>query len=85
MLYNKVIKHRLQDGQWIDLATDRLGITEADYHNSIPYEEAIVEIKGILKDAIVVGHNIRCDFRALQLSMYPTALCLRHSTQCKLE
>ena len=76
VLYNKVIKHGLQDGQWIDLATDRSGITEADYHNGIPYEEAIVEIKGILKDAIVVGHNISCDFRALQLSMYPTVHCV---------
>ena len=53
-----------------------MGITEADYHNGIPYEEAIVEIKGILKDTIVVGHNIRCDFRALQLSVYPTVHCV---------
>ena len=71
-----ITKHRLQHGQWIDYETDRSGITEADYHNGIPYEEAIVEIKGILKDAIVVGHNIRCDFRALQLSMYPTVHCV---------
>jgi DNA polymerase III epsilon subunit-like protein len=62
LLYNKVIKHRLQDGQWIDYATDRSGITEADYHNGIPYEEVIVEVKDILKDAIVAGHNTRCDF-----------------------
>ena len=33
-------------------------ITETDYHNGIPYEEAIIEVKKILKDAIVVGHNI---------------------------
>jgi DNA polymerase III epsilon subunit-like protein len=76
VLYNKVIKHRLQDGQRIDHATARSGITEADYHNGIPYEEAIVEVKDILKDAIVVGHNIRCDFRALQLPMYPTVHCV---------
>ena len=24
----------------------------------------------------MVGHNIRCDFRALQLSMYPTVHCV---------
>lgn len=33
-------------------------ITETDYHNGIPYEEAIIEVKKILKDAIVVGRNI---------------------------
>ena len=76
ILYNKVIIPRLQDEQEIGLETHRSGITEADYHNGIPYEEAILEVKEILKDAIVVGHNIRCDFKALQLSMYPTALCL---------
>lgn len=36
----------------------RSGITEADHHNGIPYEEAILEVKEILKDAIVVGHTI---------------------------
>ena len=50
--------------------------TEADNHNGIPYEEAIVEVKGTLKDAIVVAHNTRYDFRVLQLLMYPTVHCV---------
>ena len=45
----------LQDGQRLDLATDRSGITEADYRNGILYEEAIVEIKDILKDRCHCG------------------------------
>lgn len=45
------------------------------YLNGIPYDKAIDEVKGILKDAIVVGHNI-CDFRALELPMYPTVHCV---------
>ena len=58
ILHNKVIIPRIQDGQEVRLETHRSGITEGDHHNGIPYEEAILEVKEILKDAIVVGHTI---------------------------
>ena len=54
----RVIKPRLQDKEWVEFETERSRITEEDYCNGIPYEEAIVEVKELLKDAIVVGHNI---------------------------
>ena len=63
----------VQHGEWINLETSRSGITETGYHNGISYEEAILEVKEILKDAIVVGQTIRCE---LQLSMYPTMHCV---------
>ena len=66
----------VQHGEWINLETSRSGITETDYHNDISYEEAILEVKEILKDATVLGQNIRCDFKVLQLSMYPTVHCV---------
>ena len=47
-MHNFIYKHRLQDRQWIEYETTRSGITEADYHNGIPYEEAIVEVKSIM-------------------------------------
>ena len=58
ILYNKVIIPRIQDGQEVRLEMHRSGITEGDHHNGIPNEEAILEVKEILKDAIVVGHTI---------------------------
>ena len=48
-MHNFIYKHRLQDRQWIEYETTRSGITEADYHNGIPYEEAIVEVKSIME------------------------------------
>ena len=60
--------------EWYDLQTNRSGITEEEeYRNGIPYEVAILEVKDLLRDAIVVGHDIKHDFRALDLPMYPTA------------
>ena len=41
------------------------GVTWTDYHNGICYDDAMVEVKRLLKDAIVVGHNIESDERAL--------------------
>ena len=77
VLYNKVIKPRVRDGEWVDIDVKRSGITWEDYHSGVPYEEAISDSKELLKDAIVVGHNIKCDFNALELSnahcVYDTA------------
>lgn len=76
VLFNKVIRPTIQQGQWYDLQTSRSGITEEDYRNGIPYEVAILEVKDLLRDATVVGHDIKHEFRALDLPMYPTAHCV---------
>ena len=39
----------------------RRGLTWRDYRNGIHYDEVMVEVKSLLKDAIVVGHNIQSD------------------------
>ena len=55
ILHNRVSKPRLQDKEWVEFETERSRITEEDYCIGIPY---VVEVKELLKDAIVVGHNI---------------------------
>ena len=74
VLYNKIIRPTIQEGEWVELETRLSGITKEDYHNGIPYEEAIVE---------VVGHNVLSDFHALDLSIYSSAHCIfdTHSKQ----
>ena len=51
------------------------GLKYAEYSNGIPYEEAI-EVGELLRDAIVVGHNVLSDFLALGLSIQTPAHCL---------
>ena len=51
VLFNKVIRPKIPDGQWYNLETRRSGITKEDYRNGIPYEEAIVEVRDLLRDA----------------------------------
>lgn len=51
------------------------GITRADLDNGIPYAEAIGEVKALLRGAIVVGHNVKSDLDALELTN-PEAHCV---------
>ena len=62
--YNDVIQPRLERGQYVNVNRRYSGIT---WNNGIPYDVAMDEIKGILRDAIVVGHNIIHDIKALGL------------------
>ena len=48
-----------------------------EYHrNGIPYDEAIVEVKELLRDAIVVGHDIASDEKALCFNIGSVAHCV---------
>ena len=47
------------------MKTKYTGVTWGDYHNVIPYDEAMDQVKSLLKNAIMVGHNIQSDERAL--------------------
>ena len=76
ILFNKIIRPTVREGEWVELDTRRTGITDEAYRNGIPYEEAIEEVRELLRDAIVVGHNVLCDFRALGLSIYSPAHCV---------
>lgn len=76
VLFDKVIKPSLREGEWVQLQTKRSGITKGAYHNGIPYEQAIEEVRELLRDAIVVGHNVTSDFHALDLSIYSPAHCV---------
>ena len=68
VLYNKIIQPRLERGQYVELNEKYSGITWKQYNDGIPYDVAIDEVKGILKDAIVVGHDIMHDINALGLT-----------------
>ena len=76
VLFNKVIQPTLREGEWVDYQTELSGITKEAYHNCIPYVHAIEEVRELLRDAIVVGHNVINDFRALDLSIYSPAHCV---------
>ena len=49
----------------IDIRRFFTGVTWRDYRNGMPYDEAMEQVKSLLKDAIVVGHNIKSDESAL--------------------
>ena len=55
ILFRNVIKPRWTDNERIDIKTKYTGVTWGDYHNGIPYDEAMDQVKSLLKDAIVVG------------------------------
>ena len=65
VLFRKIVKPRLTANDRLTLNENFTGVTWADYHNGICYDDAMVEVKSLLKDAIVVGHNIESDERAL--------------------
>ena len=64
-LFRNVVKPRLTNNERLDINTRFTGVTWRDYRNGIPYNEAMAQVKGLLKGAIVVGHDIRNDERAL--------------------
>ena len=68
-LFRNVVKPRLTNNERLDINTRFTGVTWRDYRNGIPYNEAMAQVKGLLKDAIVVGHDIRSDERALCFSL----------------
>ena len=68
VLFNKVIQPKLERGEYINANTKYSGITREQYNNGIPYDVAMEEIKDILRDAIVVGHDIIHDIKALGLT-----------------
>ena len=76
VLYNKIIRPTVREGEWVELQTGWSGITKEAYRNGIPYKQAIEEVRELLRDAIVVGHNVISDFRALDLSIYSPAHCV---------
>ena len=80
VLFKKFIRPRLTDGQTINCCTRYSGITRADLHCGVPYDDVIDEVKALLKDAIVIGHNIRSDFDALELSMEDAGVHCVHDT-----
>ena len=59
------MRPRLTANEKIKLKTTRTGVTWSDYCNGVPYDEAMDEVKSLLRNDIVVGHNIRSDERAL--------------------
>ena len=64
-LFRNVVKPRLTNNETLDINTRFTGVTWRDYRNGIPYNEAMAQVKSLLKDTIVVGHDIRSDERAL--------------------
>ena len=76
VLFKKIIKPRMTDGQTIDCCTCYSGITQVDLSNGVPYDDVIDEVKALLKDAIVTGHNVQCDFDALELRVDPGVHCV---------
>ena len=68
-LFRNVVKPRLTNDETLYINTRFTGVTWRDYRNGIPYDEAIAEVKSLLKDTIVVGHDIRSDERALCFSL----------------
>ena len=80
VLFKKMIRPRLTDGQTINCCTRYSGITRADLHSGVPYDDVIDEVKELLKGAIVVGHNVRSDFDALELSTEDAGLLCVHDT-----
>ena len=68
ILFDKVIQPKLERGEYVNVKTKYSGITWEQYNNDIPYDVAIEEIKDILRDAIVVGHDIIHDIKALDLT-----------------
>ena len=69
----KLLSQDLQTER-VDVNTKYSGITREEYDNSIKYDEAIVDIKDLLKDAIVVGHDI--------MTSVLWILQLQNSSQC---
>ena len=65
LLFGKIIQPRLTANETINSNRRFTEVTWRDYRNGIHYDEAMVEVKSLLKDAIVVGHNIQSDERAL--------------------
>ena len=76
VLYNKIIRPTVREGEWVDLQTGQSGITKGAYRNGIPYEQAIEKVRELLRDAIVVSHNVISDFHVLDLSIYSLAHCV---------
>ena len=70
------------------MKTKYTGVTWGDYHNVIPYDEAMdqvksllkdVIVKSLLKDVIVVGHNFQTDKGPLcKLFISEVIACIKH-------
>ena len=79
VLYNKLIKPNgatYSNTRFRNKYFDS-GVTwEELRRNGIPYDEAIDEVKELLRDAIVVGHNIKSDERALCFDIGSVAHCV---------
>lgn len=73
VLFRKIIKPRLTADEELNLERKYTGVTWSDYHNGIHYDQAMVEVKSLLKDAIVVGHDIESDEKALRFSVSSVA------------
>ena len=72
-LFRNVVKPRLTNNERLYINTRFTGVTWRDYRNGIPYDEAMAQVKSLLKDAIVVGHDIRNDERALCFNLSSVA------------
>jgi DNA polymerase III epsilon subunit-like protein len=77
-----LIKPRLIDNETIDINIKYTGVTWSDYHNGIPYDEAMDQVKSLLKDAIVVGHDIESDECALCLNLNEIAHRVMDTATC---
>ena len=58
VLFKKMIRPRLTDGQTINYCTHYSGITRADLHSGVPYDEVIDEVKALLMHAIVTTYGV---------------------------
>ena len=81
-LFKKVVWPRLTDYEKINIKTKYTGVTWSDYRNGVSYDEAMDEVKSLLKDVIVVGHNIRCDEQALCCNLDETAHRVMDTATC---
>ena len=77
------MRPRLTANEKIKLKTTRTGVTWSDYRNGVPYDEAMDKVKSLLKNDIVVGHNIRCDERALCCNLDEIAHRVMDTATCR--
>lgn len=76
-MYRKIIRPYRSTYESTRLNYHYTGVRWGEYdHNGIPYDEAIKEVKELLKSAIMVGHDIESDERALCFNIGSVAHCL---------
>ena len=59
-------------------------MTREDLDNGIAHADAIGKVKALLRVTIVVGHNIRADFNALELTDTEAHCVYDMATNCAL-